>query len=107
MHSQPIGRQQRAAPFFASSSTLYPRLRTTAGVAACVLIMIYFWRFTHVALRTGFSHDDLMNLFFVWRESLTDIVKANLFFRTNVVRPFGALFYSTFFSLFGFDGLPF
>lgn len=107
MHSQPIGRQQAVAPFFASSSTLYPRLRTAASVAAAVIVVIYFWRFTHVALRTGFGHDDLMNLFFVWRESLTDVFKANLFFRTNVVRPFGALFYTTFFHLFGFDGLPF
>jgi hypothetical protein len=48
-----------------------------------------------------------MNLFFAWRVPLSDILKANLFFRTEVVRPFGALFYASFFDWFGFDGVPF
>src|SRR4051794_39682058 len=107
MQLQPAGRQRRMAPFFASLPASYPVLRLAAGTVAVTVIIIYFWRFTHVSLQTGFSHDDLMNLFFAWRESFTDIIKANLFFRTGVIRPFGALFYAGFFQMFGFDGLPF
>lgn len=48
-----------------------------------------------------------MNMYFAWKEPFSDVLKANLFGRTNVIRPFGALFYSLFFSWFGFDGFPY
>jgi hypothetical protein len=83
------------------------RLSAVLSVCAGILVAIYFWKFTHVSLRTSFSDDDLMNLFFAWREPFLEIIKANFFIPTNVIRPFGALFYSTFYHLFGLDGLPF
>jgi hypothetical protein len=85
----------------------YVTASTAMAVVATVAITIYFWRFTHVSLRTGFSHDDLMNLFFAWQAPFSEILKANLFMRTEVVRPFGALFYASFFHFFDFDGFPF
>jgi hypothetical protein len=48
-----------------------------------------------------------MNLFFAWREPYSEIIKANFFVPTNVIRPFGALFYATFYHLFDLNGLPF
>ena len=83
------------------------RLSAVLSVCAGILVAIYFWKFTHVSLRTSFGDDDLMNLFFAWREPFLEIIKANLFIPTNVIRPFGALFYATFYHLFGLDGLPF
>ena len=85
----------------------YEKLRVGAIAGAVVGLIIYFWKFTHVSLRTGLGHDDLMNIFFAWREPFADVVKANLFFRTNVIRPFGALFYALFFDWFGLDGFPY
>ena len=82
------------------------RIKTAFAVIAALAVTVYFWRFTHVSLRTGFSQDDLMNLFFAWRVPFSEILKANLFFRTEVVRPLGALFYASFLDVFGFDGLP-
>ena len=83
------------------------KLSVAVSAIAAILVVVYYWRFTHVSLRTSFGHDDLMNLFFAWRDSVPEILKANLFFRSVVIRPFGALFYATFFHFFGFDGLPF
>ena len=83
------------------------RIKTSFAVIAALAVTVYFWRFTHVSLRTGFSQDDLMNLFFAWRVPFSEILKANLFFRTEVVRPLGALFYASFLDVFGFDGFPF
>ena len=82
------------------------KIKTAFAVIAALAVTVYFWRFTHVSLRTGFSQDDLMNLFFAWRVPFSEILKANLFFRTEVVRPLGALFYASFLNVFGFDGLP-
>lgn len=82
-------------------------LRKVLPVCAVIALGIYYWKFTHVSLRTSFSDDDLMNLFFAWREPWAEILKANVFARTSVIRPFGTLFYSVFFEFFGFNGLPF
>jgi hypothetical protein len=83
------------------------KVHALLALVAAALISIYYWRFTHVSLWTGFSHDDLMNIFFAWREPFLDVIKANLFFRTNVTRPFGALFYASFFHWFGLEALPY
>jgi len=87
--------------------TRYEKLRLVVIAGAVAGIIIYFWKFTHVSLRTGLGHDDLMNIFFAWREPFDDVLKANIFFRTNVIRPFGALFYALFFDWFGLDGFPY
>ena len=76
-------------------------------MAAALAILVYFLKFTHVSLVSGHGQDDLMNLYFAWREPFSDVLKANLFFRTNVIRPFGALFYALFFNWFGLDGFPY
>jgi hypothetical protein len=83
------------------------KLRRIASIGAAAGLIIYFWKFTHISLRTGLGHDDLMNIFFAWREPFSDVLTANLFFRTNVIRPFGALFYSLFFDWFALDGFPY
>jgi hypothetical protein len=75
-----------------------------AAAFCVVLLATYYWRFTHVSLQTGFSQDDLMNLYFAWREPIAEVLKANLFLRTPVVRPFGALVYVTSLHFWGFDG---
>jgi hypothetical protein len=83
------------------------KLGLAAFIAAALAILVYYWKFTHVSLATGHGQDDLMNLYFAWREPFSDVLKANLFFRTNVIRPFGALFYTLFFEWFGLDGAPY
>ena len=81
--------------------------RAAAAFAIVIAILaVYYWRFTHISLSTGFGQDDLMNLYFAWREPFENVLKANLFFRTPVVRPFGALLYVTSFQLWGYDGFP-
>lgn len=77
------------------------------AAAGALLIACYYWTFTHVSLATGFSFDDLMNLTFAWQQPFSDIVKANLFFRTEVIRPFGQLFYASFYQWFGMDAAPY
>ncbi|HYP05466.1 MAG TPA: hypothetical protein VER03_04455 [Bryobacteraceae bacterium] len=83
------------------------KLSAAAAALATVLLAIYYWRFTSVSLATGFSQDDLMNLYFAWREPFGDVWKANFFFPTSVLRPFGALFYRTTLHVWGYDPLPF
>lgn len=48
-----------------------------------------------------------MNIVVAWREPWNDVLTSNLFFRTHVVRPFGALLYVSLFETFGFDPTPF
>jgi hypothetical protein len=79
------------------------RANRGAFVAATVLIAIYFWHFALSGHRSGFSHDDLLNLHFAWQEPLSNLLKANLFIPTDVLRPLGALFYRTFYEFFRLD----
>ena len=83
------------------------KLRLLAIIGGVLGLILYFWKFTHVSLQSGNGQDDLMNIFFAWREPFSDVLKANLFFRTNVIRPFGALFYALFFDWFGLDGFAY
>jgi hypothetical protein len=84
-------------------------LKSSQGLAiiAVLAFAVYYWRFTHVSLYTGFSQDDLMNLYFAWREPWGDILKANFFSPTGTFRPFGTLFYRSVLELFGYEALPF
>jgi hypothetical protein len=84
-------------------------LKSPQGLAllAVLAFAVYYWRFTHVSLYTGFSQDDLMNLYFAWREPWGDILKSNLFWPTGTFRPFGTLFYRSVLEQFGYEALPF
>ena len=82
------------------------RLNVATAAFAIVIVAIYYWRFTNISLSTGFGQDDLMNLYFAWREPFLEVLKANLFFRTPIVRPFGALVYVSSLQLWGYDGFP-
>ena len=82
-------------------------LNAIAGFIAAALIGMYFFYMSRVSLHTGFSHDDLMNIYLAWREPWSDVLLSNLFVPTKVIRPFGALFYVTLYDRFGFDPVPF
>jgi hypothetical protein len=84
-------------------------LKSPQGLAllAVLAFAVYYWRFTHVSLYTGFSQDDLMNLYFAWREPWGDILKSNLFWPTGTFRPFGTLFYRSVLEQFGYQAVPF
>ncbi len=85
------------------------RVNPVTFVSAALAIAIYFFYFTGGGLRTGFSHDDLMNVWRAWQDPLPHILKENLFFflyPTNY-RPMGSLFYHIFFNAFGLDPLPY
>jgi hypothetical protein len=84
-----------------------PKLRAAGTAVAAALIAFYFWFFAQRDQRSGFSHDDLLNLHFAWQEPLADILRANLFIRTNVLRPAGTLFYRVFYESFGLDPGPY
>ena len=84
-------------------------LKSPQGLAivAVLAMAVYYWRFTHVSLYTGFSQDDLMNLYFAWREPWADIFKSIFFVPTATFRPFGTLFYRGVLEQFGYEALPF
>lgn len=77
-----------------------------AAAAAAVLFLAgYFWHYWSGSLRAEFTADDLMNChrayFRPWSALLLDNL---LFFRhTPVYRPFPALLYKAFFTVWGFD----
>jgi len=77
--------------------------------SAALAIAVYFFRLSDGGLRTGFSHDDLMNIWRAWRDPLPHILKENLFFFLYPIdyRPLGTLFYHIFFNAFGLDPLPY
>jgi hypothetical protein len=72
-------------------------------------ILIYFLRLSGGGIHTGFSHDDLMNMYRAWVEPLPRLVSDNLcfFLFPSSYRPFGGLFYHLFFNGFGFNPVPF
>jgi len=78
-------------------------------VSGALAIAVYFLYFTDGGLRTGFSHDDLMNTWRAWQDPLPHILKENLFFflYPSDSRPLGTLFYHVFFNAFGLDPLPY
>ena len=86
-----------------------PRVNRVAFISAALAIAVYFFYFTGGGLRTGFSHDDLMNLWRAWQDPLPHILKENLFFflYPTAYRPLGTLFYHVFFNAFGLDPLPY
>lgn len=78
-----------------------------ASACALLTVLVYFWLHTWWSLWSGFSHDDLMNTYFAWREPPGKWVQANVVYFSDAIRPLGALFYTVFFRLFGFDPFPF
>lgn len=76
---------------------------------AVTCIACYWLWFTGDGLRTGFSHDDLMNAYRSWFRPWPELLLDHLlFFRyTPVYRPMGGLFYKVLFGWFDFNPLPF
>ena len=85
------------------------RVNPAVFVSAALAIAVYFFYFTGGGLHTGFSHDDLMNLWRAWQDPLPHILKENLFFFLYPInyRPLGTLFYHVFFDAFGLTPLPY
>ncbi len=85
------------------------RVNPVIFISAAFAITVYFFYFTDGGLRTGFSHDDLMNLWRSWLDPLPHILKENvLFFLYPLAyRPMGTLFYHIFFNAFGLNPLPY
>lgn len=77
--------------------------RYLAGLCIAVYFLASTWR----GLISGFNHDDLMNLTFALRDGWAKVIAGNLVFFSTVYRPFGALFYLTFHSIFGLNSVPF
>src|ERR1700722_3152064 len=85
------------------------RVNPVIFISAPLSIGAYFFFFTDGGLRTGFTHDDLMNLWHSWQDPLPHILKENLLFFLYPLayRPMGTLFYHVFFNAFGLDPLPY
>ncbi|MBC8164663.1 MAG: glycosyltransferase family 39 protein, partial [Bryobacteraceae bacterium] len=78
-----------------------------ARYVAAAFIAAYFLAMSWPGLKSGFSHDDLMNLTFTLRDGWAKILTANVLFFSSTYRPLGALFYRGLFDIFGWNGLPF
>lgn len=76
------------------------------GLAICVY---FLWLSGAGGIRTGFSHDDLMNTYRAWRETLPQLLKENVcfFLYPTSYRPAGGVFYHVLFEFFGFNALPY
>ena len=77
--------------------------------SAVLAIGVYFFYFTGGGLHTGFTHDDLMNLWRAWRDPLPHILLENVLFFLYPLdyRPMGSLFYHVFYDAFGLNPLPY
>ncbi len=74
---------------------------------AAAAIAVYFCYAAWPGLLSGFSHDDLMNASFAFRDGWAKILVANVAFFSTYTRPLGALYYHAIYSLFGLHSLPF
>ncbi|MFN7995118.1 MAG: hypothetical protein U0Q18_16035 [Bryobacteraceae bacterium] len=80
-----------------------------AGVLLPVTVLSYFLWLAGTGIRAGSSHDDLMNMWRAWRDPWPRLLLENICFLAfpTANRPFGQLFYKTFFDLFDLNPLPF
>jgi hypothetical protein len=78
-----------------------------AATAAVAVLVYYFTSLARPGFTSGFSHDDLMNLYWAFRDGWELTLQRNLLFFTSGYRPFGQLFYLSFFHLFGLEPLPY
>lgn len=83
------------------------RRLTTSWIALGLLLLLYFSVLAGPGLGSGFSHDDLMNLYFAWHQPIGKLVATNVQYWSDATRPLGALFYALFFDAFGLDPLPY
>lgn len=82
---------------------------TLLKAAGVISLLGYFFWFAGRGLGIGFSPEDLMNLYFSWRQPLGEqLLDLAAFFRVSPsFRPAGALFYRGLFEAFGFQELFF
>lgn len=78
-------------------------------ILAALFLAGYFFWFAGGGLRSGFTLDELMNLWRAWNRSWDDLLLDHLlFFRfTPTYRPLGAVFYKAFFGWFGLSPFPY
>src|SRR5579883_1533154 len=68
-----------------------------------VWLLVQTWQ----GLFTGFSPDDIMNMYWAWTEPLGRLIVANFFpFASNSYRPLGAVIYRVSFAIFGLRPFP-
>ncbi|HXJ44619.1 MAG TPA: hypothetical protein VNH18_35355, partial [Bryobacteraceae bacterium] len=77
------------------------------ALAAAVVVLGYYFFFTWKSLSLYFDQDDMMNLYLAWSKPLPDLLRANVLYWTDPLRPLGALFYRGVFAVAGFNPLPF
>jgi hypothetical protein len=75
--------------------------------AAAAAYYAYFLYFTADGLRSWFSADDLLNLYYYWTHPASELVRGLLVPHDGYYRPMGGLFYKSIHALFGFTSLPF
>lgn len=83
------------------------RRLTISWIALGLLLLLYFSVLAGPGLGSGFSHDDLMNLYFAWHQPIGKLVATNVQYWSDATRPLGALFYALFFDAFGLNPLPY
>ncbi|HEX8983962.1 MAG TPA: hypothetical protein VF767_00970, partial [Bryobacteraceae bacterium] len=83
------------------------RYRRAAGALATIALAIHFFRFARGGLRSWFSTDDAMNLYFAWSHPLSGLLTSLVAVFTPYIRPLGQAYYLALYTLFGFDPLAF
>jgi hypothetical protein len=78
-----------------------------ALIGAAIAYYAYFLYFTADGLRSWFSADDLLNLYYYWTHSVSELVRGLLVPHDAYYRPMGGVFYKGIHALFGFTALPF
>jgi hypothetical protein len=91
------------------SSPSNGKLDRRLAAFALLLIEIYFYRLVRPTLRSGFTPDDLMNLYRAWFFPLSALVKANLLFflPSDFIRPMAEAWYRIIYLFAGFRPGPF
>src|SRR6202045_908972 len=77
------------------------------GIVQGGLILYVFLRFARISLRTGFTNDDMLNLYEAWEKPVLRLLGQNLLFFSSGYRPLGSLFYRLMFAVAGLNPMPF
>jgi dolichyl-phosphate-mannose-protein mannosyltransferase len=83
------------------------RQRFIGALVAVLMIGGWFLYFAGGGLSASFSGDDLMNLHGYLSKPVLTLLADNLSYWSTSYRPLGGLFYTGFYTLFGFNPLPF
>jgi hypothetical protein len=96
------------APPEVDTTTRRLALARRAGLILFALAFaVHFFRFSRPGLRSWFSTDDAMNLYFVWTRPLGRLIGGCFAVFVPYTRPLGQAYYLLLYNVFGFDPLPF